>query len=143
MIWRPSNFVHCCSISNTNSHQKSHLSTHLKAHSVAQTAKITKWRQFWTFVALSNYVIIEYNTLRFFHIFSPFQFSVNTKGVVQRLRNADFGHFWPPPPYVTKRNVSIYPPPVLRNASRSTPLYKDHTRVFSFFVIPTIHKIYL
>ena len=31
-------------------------------------------------------------------------------GAVQKLRNANFGHFSPPSPYVTNRNVSVLPP---------------------------------
>ena len=37
-------------------------------------------------------------------------------GAVQKLRNANFRQFRPPPLYVTKRNVSLYPP-VLRNVT--------------------------
>ena len=42
-------------------------------------------------------------------------------GAIQKLRNATFGNFWhPSPPYVTKRNILILPPPpVLRNESWS------------------------
>ena len=45
--------------------------------------------------------------------------SIKIKGVfgaVQKLRDAKFGYFCPPPLYVTKRNVSLYPP-VLRNVT--------------------------
>ena len=34
------------------------------------------------------------------------------KGVVQKLPNANIGHFCPPPPYVTKLNVFTFPPPL-------------------------------
>ena len=40
-------------------------------------------------------------------------------GAVQKLRNTNFGHSWPPSSYATKRNVSVTPSPVLRNKPSS------------------------
>ena len=57
------------------------------------------------------------------------------QGAVQKLRNANFGHFSPLPPYVTKRNVTILPPAVLRNESWSYPPLPP---IFNFSLTQTI-----